>query len=80
MYMGEGLSRMMGNCQVRFFGGRDAATYALLPDNFDFLTLAEEAQERDLERGLVDHIRDFLLELGMGFSFLGSQYPLVVSG
>ncbi|MBE9110810.1 DUF1016 family protein [Nodosilinea sp. LEGE 07298] len=50
------------------------------PYNFDFLTLAEEAQERDLERGLVDHIRDFLLELGMGFSFLGSQYPLVVSG
>ena len=35
MLMGEGLSRMMGNCQVRFFGGRDAATYALLPDNFD---------------------------------------------
>ncbi|MBD2429422.1 PDDEXK nuclease domain-containing protein, partial [Phormidium sp. FACHB-1136] len=29
---------------------------------------------------LVDHIRDFLLELGMGFAFLGSQYPLVVSG
>ncbi|PZV21706.1 MAG: DUF1016 domain-containing protein [Leptolyngbya sp.] len=50
------------------------------PYHFDFLTLAEEAQERDLERGLVDHIRDFLLELGMGFSFLGSQYPLVVSG
>ncbi|WP_053221530.1 RNA-guided endonuclease InsQ/TnpB family protein [Limnoraphis robusta] len=24
---------MMGNCQVRFLGGRDAATYALLPDN-----------------------------------------------
>lgn len=50
------------------------------PYNFDFLTLEKEAQERDLERGLVDHIRDFLLELGMGFAFLGSQYPLVVSG
>jgi putative transposase len=25
---------MMGNCHVRFFGGRDTATYALLPDNF----------------------------------------------
>jgi len=24
----------MGNCQVRFFGGRDTATYALLPDNY----------------------------------------------
>ncbi|MEM6837875.1 MAG: PDDEXK nuclease domain-containing protein [Cyanobacteria bacterium P01_C01_bin.120] len=50
------------------------------PYNFDFLTLANDAQERDLERGLVNHIRDFLLELGMGFSFLGSQYPLEVSG
>jgi len=50
------------------------------PYNFDFLTLTKEAQERDLERGLVDHIRDFLLELGLGFAFLGSQYSLVVSG
>jgi predicted nuclease of restriction endonuclease-like (RecB) superfamily len=49
------------------------------PYNFDFLTLTEEAQERELERGLIDHIRDFLLELGLGFAFLGSQYPLVVS-
>jgi predicted nuclease of restriction endonuclease-like (RecB) superfamily len=50
------------------------------PYNFDFLTLAEGAQERELERALVHHIRDFLMELGLGFSFLGSQYPLVVSG
>ncbi|PZV04746.1 MAG: DUF1016 domain-containing protein [Leptolyngbya sp.] len=50
------------------------------PYNFDFLTLAKAAQERDLERALVDHIRDFLLELGSGFSFVGSQYPLVVDG
>ncbi len=50
------------------------------PYNFDFLTLSKEAQERDLERALVKHIRDFLLELGVGFSFVGSQYPLVVDG
>ncbi len=43
------------------------------PYHFDFLTLGKEAQERDLERGLVDHIRHFLLELGTGFSFVGSQ-------
>ncbi len=48
------------------------------PYNFDFLTLNQDAQERDLERSLVDHIRDFLLELGIGFAFLGSQYPIVV--
>jgi len=50
------------------------------PYNFDFLTLTEGAQERELERALIDHIRDFLMELGLGFAFLGSQYPLVVSG
>lgn len=50
------------------------------PYNFDFLTLGQEAQERDLERGLIDHIRDFLLELGAGFAFVGSQYPLEISG
>lgn len=50
------------------------------PYNFDFLTLGKEAQERDLERALVDRIRDFLLELGTGFSFVGSQYPIEIEG
>lgn len=49
------------------------------PYTFDFLDLGDEAQERDIERALVDRIRDFLLELGVGFAFLGSQYPLQVS-
>lgn len=48
------------------------------PYNFEFLTLEAAAQERDLERGLLIHIRDFLMELGFGFAFLGSQYPLAV--
>lgn len=42
------------------------------------MALEETAQERDLERGLLNHIRDFLMELGVGFAFLGSQYPIVV--
>lgn len=50
------------------------------PYNFDFLTLSQEAQEKDLESGLVQHIRKFLLELGVGFAFVGSQYPLEVGG
>jgi len=48
------------------------------PYNFDFLTLGKEAHERDLERGLLDHLRQFLLELGVGFAFVGSQYRLTV--
>lgn len=50
------------------------------PYDFDFLTLGEEAHERDLERGLVEHIREFLLELGIGFAFVGSQYHIEVGG
>ena len=50
------------------------------PYNFDFLALTEGAQERDLERALVERIRDFLLELGVGFAFVGSQYRLEVEG
>ena len=50
------------------------------PYNFDFLTLSKDAQEQELERALVDHIRDFLIELGLGFAFVGSQYRIEVSG
>ena len=50
------------------------------PYNFDFLTLASTAKERELERGLLTHLRDLLLELGRGFAFVGSQVPLEVGG
>jgi predicted nuclease of restriction endonuclease-like (RecB) superfamily len=50
------------------------------PYNFDFLSLGKEAQERELETALIQHIREFLLELGVGFAFVGSQFPIQVSG
>ena len=50
------------------------------PYNFDFLTVAGVAKEREIERGLLTHLRDLLLELGRGFSFVGSQVPLTVDG
>jgi predicted nuclease of restriction endonuclease-like (RecB) superfamily len=37
-------------------------------------------QERELERGLLEHLRQLILELGKGFAFVGSQYPLQVGG
>ncbi len=46
------------------------------PYNFDFLTIQGKALERDIEAALVTHIRNFLLELGQGFAFVGSQVPL----
>lgn len=50
------------------------------PYKLDFLGIADDASERVLETGLVRHIRDFLLELGQGFAFVGSQVPLTVDG
>jgi len=50
------------------------------PYNFDFLTLTERHNEKELENALVNHVTHFLLELGAGFSYLGKQYKLEVSG
>jgi predicted nuclease of restriction endonuclease-like (RecB) superfamily len=50
------------------------------PYNFDFLKITGDVSERVLERGLVEQIRDFLLELGRGFAFVGSEVPLEVGG
>lgn len=49
------------------------------PYIFDFLSLGEEAHEREIERELVRHVTEFLLELGSGFAFVGRQVRLTVS-
>jgi predicted nuclease of restriction endonuclease-like (RecB) superfamily len=48
------------------------------PYVFDFLSLTPEHTERELETALVDHITQFLLELGAGFAYIGRQVPLQV--
>ena len=48
------------------------------PYNFDFLTLDGEYRERELEHALTHNVTPFLLELGTGFAFVGSQVPLQV--
>jgi predicted nuclease of restriction endonuclease-like (RecB) superfamily len=48
------------------------------PYNFDFLGLAQDAYERDIENALLAHIKRFLLELGEGFAFVGQQYKVTI--
>jgi predicted nuclease of restriction endonuclease-like (RecB) superfamily len=50
------------------------------PYVFDFLTLGQAARERHLEQGLMDHVQRFLLEMGVGFAFVGRQVHLEVAG
>lgn len=48
------------------------------PYVLDFVDLAADAHERHLEAALIERIRQFLMELGNGFAFIGSQYRLEV--
>jgi len=50
------------------------------PYNFEFLALAGDAEERALQQGLLQHIQQFLIELGAGFAFVGQQYRLEIGG
>jgi len=45
---------------------------------FDFLNLTEEYTESQLELALVNNIRNFLLEIGNHFTFIGNQFKLCV--
>jgi predicted nuclease of restriction endonuclease-like (RecB) superfamily len=81
------LHRRQGNAQTNFettlpSSHSDLAIQILKdPYTFEFLgDFATGISERELEHQLIEHIRDFLLELGKGFAFVGSQYHLEVDG
>lgn len=86
IHIESGLFRRQGkaitNFQTTLPAARSDLAQELIKDpyNFDFLTLAEKAHERDLERELLAHLRQFLIELGVGFAFVGNQVPLEVGG
>ena len=50
------------------------------PYLFDFLGVGKEADERAIESAIVQHITQFLIELGAGFAFVGQQVHIEVGG
>ncbi len=48
------------------------------PYNFDFLTIRENYDEKELKDALMDNITSFLLELGNGFAFVGREYRIEI--
>jgi len=50
------------------------------PYIFDFLNIAEDVTEKEIQISLLEHIKRFLLELGAGFTFVGSEYHLEIGG
>ncbi len=82
----SGLYQRQGKAQSNFPSTLPVAQLDLAkqvfkdPYLFDFLNIGEEAIERELEQRLLAHLRSFLLELGSGFAFVGSQYRIKVDG
>jgi len=46
--------------------------------NLEFLGIRRAVKERKLEERLVERLRDFILELGYGFCFIGRQHRLTL--
>jgi predicted nuclease of restriction endonuclease-like (RecB) superfamily len=46
----------------------------------DFLGLPPKHTEKQLQKGILEHMKEFILELGKDFLYIGSQYPLEVDG
>lgn len=82
------LSKGEVNKQIVLELSQKGVTYQT-PDSFikdpmvvEFVGVPEEKPmlESDLEKALIEHIEDFLLELGRGFMFVGSQQRISISG
>ena len=48
------------------------------PYTFDFLTLSEQYEEKELKDALIQNIEKFLLELGTGFAYMGREYRIQI--
>lgn len=86
IHIETGLRERSGTAQTNFSARlpkpqSDLARESLKdPYRLDFLGLGKEAEERDIESALVQHITQFLLELGAGFAYVGRQVHVEVGG
>ena len=48
------------------------------PYVFDLIELTEDYKEKELENKMLDRLKNILLELGNGFSFVGNQYKITI--
>lgn len=82
----SGLYKRSGKAVTNFFATLPAPQSDLAhqmikdPYTFDFMPAASGYREKDLEQGLLDHIQKFLVELGVGFAFVGRQVPFEIGG
>ena len=56
------------------------ATGNIFLDNYvlDFLNLPAEVSEHDLQKSIIQNLKDFILEIGRDFTFIGEEYRVQV--
>ena len=56
------------------------ATGNIFLDNYvlDFLNIPDEISERDLQKSIIQNLKDFILEIGKDFTFIGEEYRVQV--
>ena len=77
---GKGTGKIISNFEHTLPAPQSDLAQQTLKDPylFDFLSLTKDYNERELEQGLIEHISQFLLELGAGFAYLGKQVHIEV--
>ena len=82
--IGSGLYQRTGNAVTNFTATLPAPQSDLAretvkdPYIFGFLGIGDDVSERDLHKSLLERLRDFLIELGTGFAYVGNEYHLAV--
>ena len=70
------------NFNERLPASQSQLAYEIVKDpyKFHFLTLGKDAHEKEVHTGLMNHVKQFLMELGQGFALYGTRYPILISG
>lgn len=79
LYKRQIQNRKQNNFKLTLKQNSDLASNMMKdPYVFDFIELADNYKEKELENKILERLKNVLLELGSGFSFIGNQYKITV--
>jgi predicted nuclease of restriction endonuclease-like (RecB) superfamily len=78
----ERQGKLPNNFKGALPGSLELTALQIFKDEYlmDFMGLNEQCDEKELESGIVSNIKDLILRMGKGFSFIGNQYRVELEG
>lgn len=82
VYNRQVIARKITNFQTTLPDTQSDLTIQTMKDPylFDFISIKGKVKELEIEKAMINKIKDVLIELGKGFAFVGSEYKVIVSG